>query len=391
MRYLTMMVVSSCLLAPVSASADFVLDCSRRSLGAAIEHVRGTDAVITFTGVCSGPIVIGTDGVTLRGVGMAVIDGGGQDAVTIAGASRISLEGVDVRNGLNGIVGVNGAHFSLTDVNVHDNRAFGISIQTGSSAVLSAVTTGQNLFGLDIQTGSAATVTGALTAAGNRVFGINVNGSSFTLSKATVTATGNALGIQIATSANAFINDADSVINAIANLSVGLTVVSGAHLVSFGGTINASGNPVAGVSVNSKAGLDLDAASKLNSFENGDGVLLQDDSVMTVFNTPQFSGAQDFSTIDAHDNRGSGVKVLTGSTLTLVNQASVLSRHNGASGLVGDNGAGVTLVNSTITDNALDDIQLTFGTRADLRTLTFGRSSCDATVLLRGTSGIVCP
>ena len=130
--------------------------------------------------------------------------------------------------------------------------------------------------------------------------------------------------------------------------------------------------------MNSKAGLDLDAASKLNSFENGDGVLLQDDSVMTVFNTPRFSGAQDFSTIDAHDNRGSGVKVLTGSTLTLVNQASVLSSHNGPVRLVGDNGAGVTLVNSTITDNAATDIQLTFGARADLRTLTFGTSvRCD--------------
>jgi Right handed beta helix region len=391
MRYLTMMVLPFCFLLPVSASADIVLDCSRRSVSTAVEHVRGTSAVITFTGICSGPIVIRTDGVTLRGVGMAVIDGAGQDAVTIAGASRISLEGVEVRNGLNGIVGVNGAHFSLTDVNVHDNRVFGISIQTGSSAVLSEVTTGQNgLHGLDVQTGSAATVIGTLTSAGNRVFGINVNGSSFTLSRATVTATGNALGIQIATSANAFINDAESVINATDNLSTGLTVVSGAHMVSFGGTINASGNPVVGVSVNSKAGLDLDAASRLHSFGNGDGVLLQDDSVMTVFNTPRFSGAQDFSTIDAHDNRGSGVKVLTGSSLTLVNQARVLSSHNGGSGLVGDNGAGVTLVNSTITDNALDDIQLTFGARADLRTLTFGTSSCDATVLIRGTTGIVC-
>jgi hypothetical protein len=335
--------------------------------------------------------VIGTDGLTLRGVGMAVIDGDGQNAVTIAGASRVALAGVEVRNGLNGIVGVNGAHFSLTDVNVHDNRGFGISIQTGSSAVLSEVTTGQNgLHGLDVQTGSAATVIGTLTAAGNRVFGINVNGSSFTLSRATVTATGNALGIQIATSANAFLNDAESVINATDNLSTGLTVVSGAHLVSFGGTINASRNPVAGVSVNSKAGLDLDAASKLNSVENGTGVLLQQESVMTVFNNPQISGAQDFSTIDAHDNRGGGVRVLTGSVLTLVNQARVLSSRNAGAGLVGDNGAGVTLVNSTITDNTLDDIQLTFGTRADLRTLTFGTSSCDATVLIRGTSGIVC-
>ena len=392
MRYLTMMVVPFCLLVPVSAFADIVLDCSRRSLSAAVEHVRDTNAVIVFTGTCSGPVVIRTDGVTLRGVGTAIIDGEGQDAVTVAGASRVSLQGVEVRNGLSGIVGVNGAHLSLTDVDVHDNRVFGISIQTGSSAVLTEVTTRQNgLHGLDVQTGSAATVIGSLTAAANRVFGINVNGSSFTLSTATVTATENALGIQIATSANAFLNDAASVINATNNLSTGLTVVSGAHLVSFGGTINASGNPTAGVSVNSKAGLDLDAASKLNSFENGDGLLLQQESVMTVFNNPRISGAQDFSAIDAHDNRGSGVRVLTGSLLTLVNQARVLSSHNGGSGLVGDNGAGVTLVNSTITDNAMGDIQLTFGARADLQTLTFGTSSCDATVLIRGTSGIVCP
>ena len=167
--------------------------------------------------------------------------------------------------------------------------------------------------------------------------------------------------------------------------------VSGAHLVSFGGTINSSGNPVAGVSVNSKAGLDLDAASQLNSFDNGDGFLMQDDSVVTVFNTPQFSGAQGFSTINSHNNTRSGVRVLTGSTLTLVNQARVISTQNTSVGLGADNGAGLTLVNSTLTANTGSDLQLTFGTRADLRTLTFGTYTCDATVLVRGTSGIVCP
>ena len=204
----------------------------------------GKDPVIAFTGVCAGPIVIRTEGVTLQGVGEAVIDGGGQDAVTIAGAGRVSLNGIEVRNGLNGIVAVNGAHLSLSSLNVHNNLASGISVQTGSSAVLSEVTTAQNgLHGLDVHSGSAATVNGALNATGNRVFGINVNGSSMTLSQATVSATGNALGIQIATNANAFLADADSVINANNNLATGLTIVSGARLVSFGGTINASGNP----------------------------------------------------------------------------------------------------------------------------------------------------
>ena len=65
--------------------------------------------------------------------------------------------------------------------------------------------------------------------------------------------------------------------------------------------------------------------------------------------------------------------------------------QNANLGLVADNGAGVTLVNSTLTGNAASDLQLTFGTRSDLRTLTFGTYTCDATVLVRGTSGIVCP
>jgi hypothetical protein len=162
-------------------------------------------------------------------------------------------------------------------------------------------------------------------------------------------------------------------------------------LVSFGGKINVSGNPVAGVSVNSKAGLDLDAGSTLTSSNNGAGVLIQEASVMTVFNTPQFSGVPGFSTVNAHDNTGDGIRVQTGSTLTLSNQARILSTKNGRTGFVADNGVGATLVNSTVTGNTTRDIQLTFATRADLQTLTFGSYTCDATVLVRGTSGITCP
>ncbi len=392
MRYSTMIVLSSYLCAAASASGDQPLDCGHKPLANAVAAVRDKDPVITFTGVCAGPIVIRTEGVTLQGVGEAIIDGGGQDAITIAGAGRVSLAGIEVRNGRNGIVAVNGAHLSLTDLDVHHNLVSGIAMQTGSSAVLTEVTIAQNgLHGLDVTSGSVATVIGALSATANRVFGINVNGSSITFSQATVSATGNALGIQIGTNANAFIADSTSVINANNNLATGLTIVSGSHLVSFGGTINASGNPGVGVSVNSKSGLDLDAASKLNSLNNGDGVLIQQNSVMTVFNTPQFSGAPGFSTITAQSNTRTGVRVLTDAVLTLVNQAQVVSTQNGTTGFLADNGAGVTLVNSTMTGNAAGDVQLTFGARADLRTLTFGSVTCDATVLLRGTTGIVCP
>jgi hypothetical protein len=299
---------------------------------------------------------------------------------------------VTIRNGLNGILADNGAHLSLADVTVERNVATGIVIRTGSSVVLTDVTIAENgLHGMDAQGGSTVTVNGSLSATGNRVFGININGSSLTLAGASVSAVGNVLGIQIGTNANAFIADAESVINANDNLATGLTIVSGSHLVSFGGTINATGNAGVGVSVNSKSGLDLDAGSTLTTANNGDGLLVQQNSVMTVFNNPQFSGAPGFSSIDANQNARTGVRVLTDAVLTLVNQARINSHQNGTVGFVADNGAGVTLVNSTITGNTGGDVRLTFGVRADLGTLTFGSYTCDATVLVRGASTIACP
>jgi hypothetical protein len=40
-------------------------------------------------------------------------------------------------------------------------------------------------------------------------------------------------------------------------------MVSGAHMVDFGGSIVASGNGINGISLDSKVGLDLDAASQV--------------------------------------------------------------------------------------------------------------------------------
>ena len=67
--------------------------------------------------------------------------------------------------------------------------------------------TKNGVHGLDLETGSAATITGSFTSSQNRVFGINANGSSLTFAMATATISGNAVGIQVATAANAFIND----------------------------------------------------------------------------------------------------------------------------------------------------------------------------------------
>ena len=383
--------ISYLLLGSCVISGAESLDCTKKSLEQAIEKAKSGDT-ITFTGVCTGPVIVRTENLTLNGTGSAVIDGNGKDALVV-GTHGVTLANFEVRNGLNGILGQNGAHISISGVTSRQNITSGISLQTGSSAILTnAITRENGLHGLDLQTGSSAVVTGSFTSNANRVFGINANGSSLTFSKVSATVTGNALGVQIATSANAFINDSSSLLEVMNNIATGLTVVSGAHMVSFGGRITATGNGAFGVSVNSKGGLDLDAGSILTASNNrAGGVALQQQSVMTVFNNPQFSGAPGFSTINAANNGGNGVAVLTGSTLTLANQAQINSSTTGGIGLLADNGAGITIRNTTLTGNTVKDLQLTFGARADMQVnLTIGTSGCDATVLLRGAN-FTCP
>jgi hypothetical protein len=366
------------------------LDCSKKSLAFALRYEK--DKSIYFTGTCSGPIVISYDRVSLIGVGSAIIDGNGQDAVTVAGTHGVSLENIEVRNGGSGILGKNGAHISLKDVNVHDNKLFGISLQAGASADLSGVSVSHNgLHGLDLQTGSAAIIKGTFASSDNTVFGVNVNGSALTLTQANASISGNAIGMQIATGGNAFLSDSATVLDTSDNLAVGLTLVSGGHMVSFGSTINVTGNPVNGISLNSKAGLDLDAGSTVDCSGNGDGLQIQEESEMTVFNTPQFSGVPGFSTLNCDNNSGDGIVVRNASTLRLSNQAKVSSTGNGAAGITVDDGSGLVLVNSDVINNSTNDIQLSFGSRADLQTSTFTNLTCDATVLIRGVSGITCP
>src|SRR5262245_59518547 len=57
MRNSTVIALFSCLLAASSASADQPLDCSKKSLSAAVADLHGNKAVIEFTGTCTGPIV----------------------------------------------------------------------------------------------------------------------------------------------------------------------------------------------------------------------------------------------------------------------------------------------------------------------------------------------
>jgi hypothetical protein len=372
---------------PLCAEGPFVNCDAGRSLQSAINHAEPGETIVV-TGTCRGPILVARSRLTLRGHGTAIIDGQKTDALTIHGAGNITLDGIEVENGANGIVANAGAHVDILNSSVHDNAVTGLLVEANSSVTLSGGSAKKNgLNGIDVEAAAVLVITGSYTSEANAVFGLNVNGSSsLLLTQANLVVDQNVLGIQIGTSASAFIADSTTKITVQNNVTTGLTIVSGAHMVAFGGTIVAQGNGVHGVSVDSKAGLDLDAAALLDTHGNGgDGVHIEETSVLTLFNTTAFSGAPGTTAIQASNNGGNGLSILTGSNMTAIHQAAVTSQTNKGAGILADNGSGLTLINSTVTGHA-HDVVLSFGSRSDITTSTVGSISCDASVISRGTT-----
>jgi hypothetical protein len=356
---------------------------------------------IVARGNCMGPVSIITPGLTIDGRGTAAILGGGRDAVTINGAPRVTLTGISVRGGNNGVVAENGADISLLNVSVSANAFTGVVAQAHSAASLSGgASSGNGLYGVDVESTSSLNITGAYASTGNAVFGVQVNnGSSINLAAGSLTTTGNVVGVQLGTNASGFLDGLSS-INASNNFAIGLTMVSGAHMVDFGGAITANGNGLQGIALDSKAGLDLDAGAQVQASNNaGDGVHLEELSVMTVFNTPQFSGNPNTTTLVAQGNAANGINMLTNSAIFDVNYAALQITGNANAGIALDDGSSINFaqnvpvsgVNTTITGNH-PDLVLTFASRlTTIANDTVGTVSCDATALVRGPLAITCP
>ncbi len=380
------------LMAGLPALAAIPFDCSRGiPLQTAIDFSLPGET-LQLSGTCSGPLTITSKTLTLSSNNRAVINGHGRDVLTVNGPARVTLSGLTIQGGQNGIVANAGAQLTILNSVIQNNAAIGLLLEGSSSATLSGSSTNTNgLNGLDAEASSSVILTGPYQSTGNAVFGVNINGSSnLTFTQAQVMVSGNTLGIQIGTSASAFISDGATVLTVKNNQTTGLTIVSGAHMVAFGGTIQASGNGVHGVSVDSKAGLDLDAAAVLTSSGNGqDGVHLEETSVLTMFNTPAFSGAPGTTTLNAQGNGGNGISVLTASNVTVIHQAAINSTGNTGFGISVDNGSGLTLLGSTVSGNN-QDVSLTFGSRGDITSSQVGRLTCDGTSLLRGDTGLRC-
>ncbi len=391
--------------APAVAQLHVTLNvnCTRgESLASAVAYAF-PNTVFNVKGTCAGPVVVTASGVHINGSGAAGMNGGGKDALTVNGAQGVVVSGLAIAGGANGVVVSNGAQLTLLNDTVSGNAQSGIVDEASSSLTVNGGSSKSNgLFGVDVEATSSLIVSGAYSISGNGVFGVNVNnGSSLTLTGATLTVSSNTLGIQMGTNASGFINGQSS-LDTSGNFSDGLTIVSGSHMVDFGGTINSNKNFLHGISLNSKGALDLDAGSQVNSTGNqGDGVHMEQSSVMTIFNNPQFSQVQVATLLHSFGNGLNGLNLLTGSRILVDNDAKIFSLSNQGSGAYLDDGSALTFghsiallpnVVSVIQGNGYPDVGLAFGSHfTAVDNVNLGSLTCDASSLVRGPNTPTCP
>jgi len=371
------------------------VDCSKgQNLNAVVENLSPGDS-LTFTGVCNQNVLISTTGVTLSGKGTAVISSPApsSDTLTISGAKRVVLQNFTIQNGLNGMHATGGASITAQNITAQNNAVTGILVEGSSSLYIADATSLNNgMDGVDVENTSSVIFNGNFTARNNAVFGINLGTtSSATVNAGTVSANQNALGIQVSITSSWFLSNPGATVDTLNNATVGLTVVSGSHLFSFGGSIVTSGNGLDGFDIASRSGMDLDAGSQASSFNNGrDGVHAEELSMVNLFNNPQFSGNPGFTSLQLYNNAGDGVNLLNNSQLHMFDQAQILAHDNQMLGIGVDDGSSMTLLNSTIQTNPAD-VVLSFGSRGDFTGNKIGTLSCDASSLIRGDTGKTCP
>lgn len=393
--------IALALTAAAFANPAIYVNCSR---GASLQQAINFAApglTIVVTGACLGPITVTKDGLQIHGTNSATITASKADVVTVKGATAVELNGFTISGGNNGVVVENNSSVSLQGTTVTGNTLSGLVLLGASSATINQVVSSSNgLFGIDVEASSALVATGNSTVQNNAVFGIQVNnGSSLSLVSATVQVMGNTVGIQMGTNASGFVDGASTLVTN-QNVTDGLTIVSGSHMVDFGGTIQSAFNGVHGISLNSKAGLDLDAGSQVAVVGNHqDGLHLERESSMTIFNNPNFSGNPGTTLVTSLNNQGNGINVQTNSGILVSNYAELSVQQNQVAGVALDDGSSLSFtqtipvsgVNTFVSQNNLD-LSLSFGSRLTLLSNDFYSSAhCDATVLTRGPNAPACP
>lgn len=341
------------------------VNCDKnQSLSFAVSKAR-SGSVIMVSGVCRENVYIDQDGITLDGMGTAVLDGShGQDnlegVLIIDQARKTMVRNLSVVNGKHhGIVVRRGSVADLHNITVADHAQNGVFVMQNSQAGLENVHSRDNgNYGIGIIQNSSATFVGLIQATGNANSGILLADNAMAdASKADIESKSNLNGIQFGDHAVLF-TTATTRIFANENLRDGLFLFNSGTLESAGGGyIEAKNNQASGARLIGNATL---------SNPMGAGRYVFEDNPQGIHFDVQSSGF--FVGGLSVRNNLSGIYASGAHTLTVIS--------------LPDNP-------SVVENNQAVDADLSFGTRADFQGLSILKIQCDATVLIRGN--VTCP
>jgi parallel beta-helix repeat protein len=314
---------------------DVVVDCNKgKTITRALETGRSqrTPLTVLIKGVCYENVVIKADDVTLRGItadaGITGLNPVNDNTVLIIGASRVAIEKLTISGGRNGIVGVDGAHFSISDSHVYGNTATCVLSTRSSSANVNGNLIENCSRGVAANDSSYVSVTNN-TVQSNSTRGVEVEGASH--ARIGVTNRGQA-GPNTITG----------------NGEEGIEVANGSNAYIFGNTI--SGNGQDGIAL--YRGVARMLGQNLVEANARYGVFVSDGSSL-------FQGQGEFTAGPNHDiiraNVMDGVRVFNGSSLDM-RDASI--SDNLQQGVQLDLNSSMRVQNTSITNNALAGIQM---------------------------------
>ena len=101
-----------------------------QTINSALERANPGDS-IQVQGTCNETVTLFSpnhDRLKIDGLNSAIIDGGGQNVITINSAQGVTINGLTVQNGNDGIIGRGGAAFTVENVTVSNNADEGIQV-----------------------------------------------------------------------------------------------------------------------------------------------------------------------------------------------------------------------------------------------------------------------
>jgi hypothetical protein len=342
-------------------AAELPVDCDAgQSLAAALDQASAGDAIVV-RGTCRETVTIGTDRLTIDGGGEAVLDGAARaaDVVTIPGARGVTMKGLTVRNGREGILATDGATVVLENLTVEQSRSHGIEF-LGALGDLRQVTSVRN----------------------GRVGVIAARNSQLDLTDATLTDNLSGLVLFSNSTARLF---GSTVMNR--NRTQGMTTGLGASLFAIGASVEASDNGAEGVFMLQGGNVQLVGGTLKANRNATDGVLLQQGSRLIL-------GIEEFGvpgTAETLGNGRGGLRATGASAITASRIMPLSSRGNAQAGVDLDDASSATIGGATIRGNGAADVRVLFGSRATLTESAVGVIACDQTALIRGDAGTRCP